>query len=98
MSNPPPSRRLNDEMHTNPSSPWKAVRPGCIERVDKVNGGWVTSTITRTALDTYPQAYRYRYLISSNDGRFDCTEHLAESVAYAKNRVLVLLKRLAVSP
>lgn len=26
MSNPPPSRRLNDEMHTNPSSPWKAVK------------------------------------------------------------------------
>ena len=50
MSNPPPSRRLNDEMAVKPSSPWKAVS----------------------------------------------TEHLAESVAYAKNRVLVLLKRMAV--
>ena len=78
--NPAPSHRLHPEIFARESSPWR-IDGDTLVRADVVNGREVRSVVGKSGqLSWY-----------SVDGG----ERLpAESVAYAKQRVLILLKRM----
>ena len=78
--NPAPSRRLHPEIFARESSPWR-VDGDALTRTDIVNGREVCSVVGKSGQLSW-------YTV-------DGGERLpAESVAYAKQRVLILLKRM----
>jgi len=78
--NPAPSRRLHPEIFARESSPWR-VDGEMLVRADVVNGREVRSVVGKAGHLSW-------YTV-------DGGERLpAESVAYAKQRVLILLKRM----
>lgn len=78
--NPAPSRRHHPEIFARESSPWR-VDGDTLTRTDIVNGREVRSVVGKSGQLSW-------YTV---DG---CERMPAESVAYAKQRVLILLKRM----
>lgn len=85
--NPAPSRRLHPEIFARESSPWR-VDGNKLTRTDDVGGREVRSEISQTG---YPHSTSVGLTWYSVDGG---QRWPAESVAYAKQRVLILLKRM----
>ena len=78
--NPAPSRRLHPEIFARESSPWR-VDGDALTRTDIVNGREVRSVVGKSGQLSW-------YTV-------DGSERMpAESVSYAKQRVLILLKRM----
>lgn len=78
--NPAPSRRLHPEIFARESSPWR-VDGDTLTRTDTVNGREVRSVVGKSGQLSW-------YSVDGGD------RLPAESVAYAKQRVLILLKRM----
>lgn len=78
--NPAPSRRLHPEIFARQSSPWR-VDVDRLVRSDIVNGRAVRSVVGKSGQLSW-------YTVDGSE------RWPAESVAYAKQRVLILLKRM----
>ena len=78
--NPAPSHRLHPEIFARESSPWR-VDGDTLTRADIVNGREVRSVVGKSGQLSW-------YTVDGSE------QMPAESVAYAKQRVLILLKRM----
>lgn len=81
--------RNNPEMSHRKSSPWRLV-DGVLIRIDSVDGATVRSAIRAEPLLGDPSRSKFLYAVSDGESVY---EGFADSVMYAKNRVLVVLRR-----